>query len=159
MPPRTRLAARVVLIDPADTILLIRSHDPTLDASPRWWHVPGGGLDPGETPEQAAVREIFEEVGYRLDDPGPPVALRRASFTYLGEDYRQHETFYIARVACRLVLDPSSWTPIEQRSMLGWAWWSVPDLRATTEKVYPMGLVRLVADWLRSGPPATPRRL
>ncbi|SNQ50311.1 ADP-ribose pyrophosphatase [Frankia canadensis] len=148
-----------MLVDPTDTILLIRSHDPTLEAAPQWWHVPGGGLDPGETPAAAAVREVFEEVGYRLDDPGPPVATRRASFTYLGEDYRQAETFYVARVPRRLVLDPSSWTATEQRSILGWAWWSVPDLRATTETVYPTGLVRLLDDWLRSGPPARPRRL
>ncbi len=38
----------------------------------------GGGIDPGETPEQAAVREFLEESGYRLHNPQlldvPPVA-------------------------------------------------------------------------------------
>ncbi|MCM3886230.1 NUDIX hydrolase [Frankia sp. R82] len=159
MVAKSRRAARVVLVDPADAVLLIRSHDPTLEAAPSWWHVPGGGLDPGETPEQAAVREVFEEVGYRLAEPGPPVATRRTSFTYLGQDYRQAETFYAVRVPRRLELDGSRWTVTEQRSILGWSWWTVPDLRGTTDTVYPTGLVRLLDVWLQGGPPRTPLRL
>lgn len=29
------------------------------------WTLPGGGMEPGETPSEAAVREIYEETGYR----------------------------------------------------------------------------------------------
>ena len=34
------------------------------DGSRHGWTLPGGGIDPGEHPEHAAVREVFEETGY-----------------------------------------------------------------------------------------------
>ncbi|MFP8887991.1 NUDIX domain-containing protein [Streptomyces mangrovi] len=37
----------------------------------RLWQIPGGNMDPGEDPFQAAVRETYEETGLRIEGPRP----------------------------------------------------------------------------------------
>jgi 8-oxo-dGTP pyrophosphatase MutT (NUDIX family) len=154
--PTLRTAARVVLLDPSDAFLLIRSHDPFLDGSPVWWHVPGGGLDPGESPEDGAIREIQEEVGLRLIEVGPAVGARTSRFQFAGGDYLQSESFFVVRIPARVEVDATHWTELEQRSTLGWRWWTLDELRATDETVYPRGLASFIAGWLTDGPGARP---
>lgn len=61
-----RPAAGTVVYDPARGVLLLWRHRFITDS---WgWEVPGGGVDVGETPEEAAAREVLEETGWR---PGP----------------------------------------------------------------------------------------
>ncbi len=55
-----RVGAYAVLTDQSDRILLSRW---TGGSVPRWT-MPGGGLEPGEPPEAACVREVREETGY-----------------------------------------------------------------------------------------------
>ncbi len=50
-------AARVVCLDAADRVLLLKWRDP-YDGS-RLWEPPGGGIEPGETLLEAARRERF----------------------------------------------------------------------------------------------------
>ena len=52
---RGRRAARVVLIDAAKRVLLLRASDPSRPEKGIWWEIPGGGQDPGETSEVAAA--------------------------------------------------------------------------------------------------------
>ena len=63
-----RRAVRVLVVDEADRMLLFQDSDLGLDPVAHWWVTPGGGVDPGETPEQAAAREVLEETGWA---PGP----------------------------------------------------------------------------------------
>lgn len=60
-----RPVAGAVLLHPDGRVLLQHRDDkPEID-SPGKWSLFGGGLDVGETPESAMVREIEEEVGFR----------------------------------------------------------------------------------------------
>ena len=45
--------------------------------------LPGGGIDPGESPVQALIREVYEETGWRIARPRRLGAYRR--FTYMPE--------------------------------------------------------------------------
>ena len=62
-----RQTTAVGIIDDSKRLLLVR-RSPDSTVGPGLWQVPGGKLDPGETPEQAAVREVFEELGQAIDE-------------------------------------------------------------------------------------------
>lgn len=62
-----RLAV-VLLVDGAGRLLL-QLRDANAPVSPNQWGLPGGHIEPGEDPEAAARREVWEETGLRLTDP------------------------------------------------------------------------------------------
>jgi 8-oxo-dGTP pyrophosphatase MutT (NUDIX family) len=148
--PIPRVAARVILVDPGGAFLLIKACDPYLPDGPTWWHVPGGGLDPGETLGQAARREVAEEVGLALLDVGPCRGTRRIEFTFGGRDYVQYESFFLVRLPERVEVDSSAWSEVEKRSTLDWRWWTRDELRSTTETIYPFKLGAWLDAWTRS---------
>jgi ADP-ribose pyrophosphatase YjhB (NUDIX family)/RimJ/RimL family protein N-acetyltransferase len=59
----TRLGSYAVLIDERERILLALWNEGPTPA----WTLPGGGAEPGETSEQAAIREVLEETGYHVE--------------------------------------------------------------------------------------------
>ncbi len=59
--------AVVVIAQPtADSIVLVRQYRHPMEAM--LWEVPAGGMDDGESPSDAAVRELREETGHRATD-------------------------------------------------------------------------------------------
>ena len=82
------------------SVLLIQGVDPGRPGEGRWWLTPGGGVDGRESLEAAAVREVLEETGFRLDAGGlgPVVATRVANFEFDRRQYRQSEYFFAVEV-------------------------------------------------------------
>jgi 8-oxo-dGTP pyrophosphatase MutT (NUDIX family) len=131
-------AAGCVLFDPhADAVLLLWRHRFITD---RWgYEVPAGRIEPGETPEQAAVRETVEETGWR---PGP---LRRL-LSYHPSPGLSDQTFHVfAAEVGRWVGDP---VDIDEAERVEWV--PVPALVDAIERDLSDGftLIALLA-WLR----------
>ncbi len=109
---RTNEWVNVVALTPEDDLVLVR----------QWRHgvrrvtleIPGGLVDDGETPREAAERELFEETGYRSDDwrpigrvdPNPAIQMN-GCHTFLALSARRAGTpSFDATEECALVLRP-----------------------------------------------------
>lgn len=142
----SRLAARVLVLDARDRLLLLQGHD--LDQPERrWWFTVGGGIDAGESPREAAARELAEETGLVVDPAAlvGPVFTRDAVFDFFRQHCRQHEEFFVARLdGAPGDLTRDGWTAIEQASVDDVRWWSLDDLEREPTEVFPAGLAGLV---------------
>jgi 8-oxo-dGTP diphosphatase len=89
-----RPGAYVILQDERGDVAVVRTPEGT--------YLPGGGQNPGETPEQAALREVAEECGFQaeiLDRIG--VADQLAYATAEAKFFEKRSTFFRARVIGR----------------------------------------------------------
>jgi 8-oxo-dGTP pyrophosphatase MutT (NUDIX family) len=135
---RERPSSRLLVIDTRNRILLFRfEHRQGALAGQQFWATPGGGLDPGESYAQAACRELREETGFAVDDPGPEVAQRTVTFRMPdGVMVCADERFFLVRIAA-LDVSAESWTDLEREVMAVHHWWSAAELRSTADQVWP----------------------
>lgn len=146
-----RTAARVVALDAAGRVLLARGHDAN-QVERTWWFTIGGGIEPGESPRDAAVRELQEESGLVVQptDLVGPVLTREAEFDFFAETVRQDEVFFLAQVDSAVTLTTEGWTAVERGFMDELSWWRAEDLAQVPVEVFPAELPELVRHW-RSG--------
>lgn len=143
--PIPRSAARVLLIDGRDRLLLFHGSNPDEPDVAPYWFTAGGGLDPGESQEKGALRELYEETGLRLtaQDLVGPVWEDTAEFRFEGRTYRQSQVFFVARVDTWEV-DTSALQEAEARSIDTHRWWSAAELDRADEAYYPADLSTLL---------------
>lgn len=153
--PIEREAVRVVLLDGRNRILLQECEFPESFEVPdkRLWITPGGGIDSNESHEDAAVRELSEELGLDGAVVEGPIWTREHSFTFEGKVYEQRETFYVARVDSHEVKPTELLDPF----VLSHRWWTLKQIEAVDEITFaPRQLARHLRDLLNSGPTSTP---
>ncbi|WP_435418159.1 NUDIX domain-containing protein [Parerythrobacter aurantius] len=139
-PKRIRRAARIILLDPEDRVLLFRF---VLEDRPPFWATVGGECDPHESFEDAARRELREETGIDAD-PGLQVAQQNPEFiTPEGEAVRGDERFFRVRVS-NVKISTDGHTALEQRVMQEHRWFTRSELASWHEYIYPRELADLI---------------
>ncbi len=130
-------------MDDVGRLLLFSDSDPGLPGS-HWWITPGGGVEPGESDREGAVREVAEETGLRVPETSlvGPLAEREVVHGYTDVVVSQHEVFF-GLVAPAFEVDVSGHTEEERLTMTRHRWWTRDELASTDETVWPASLLEL----------------
>ena len=130
-----------MLVIADDKILLEEDSDPGKPGIV-WWVTPGGGVGPGESHAQAALRELQEETGLQIteDELEGPIAERTVHHGYSDQVLVQYEQFFVVHTQAFEPSD-SGYTAEEKITLKATRWFSVADLAQVT--VWPKQLVQL----------------
>lgn len=142
---RARPSSRLLVLDPQGRLLLFRFvHKSGALNGQDYWATPGGGLEADETFEAAAIRELEEETGIVIDDPGEQVARREFVLQLIdGERVYADERYFLVRTRVQAVRR-HGWSALEIDVMAEHRWWTLDELATTTATVWPQRLPDLV---------------
>ena len=153
--PVYRPAARVLLLNGADRIFLFHYRLESAETG-SIWVPPGGGLNEGESYEEAALRELWEETGLQDVTLSSRVWLRSHKAEFSGVVYDVLENYFVCRVNKH---DPGAHVnpdEVERASLLGSEWWSLEELQVSKEVFVPRRLGELLPPLIRGEFPAKP---
>jgi 8-oxo-dGTP diphosphatase len=137
-----RRSARVILLNAAQDVLLIRfvverQHQPFV-----FWATPGGSVEDGETDLDAARRELAEELALNVVLAGP-VHTVASRFEHEGKLVDKIDVFFLGRLEHQGVALHFA-TQAERAAMKEIRWWTIAELERSSETIFPQDLAHLL---------------
>lgn len=137
-----RPSVRVVCVDPEGEVLMLHWQDPV--SARRLWEPPGGGIEAGETPAEAAVRELAEETGIEAEVAADESLTVWREVTWNGKTWAGDEEFFLVRLGTRPEVSREGLLPYERATCLGHRWVAVDDLATLPDALEPPELASIV---------------
>jgi TDG/mug DNA glycosylase family protein len=137
--PVDRRAVRGVVLDRHGRVLLARFQHPVTGEV--WWATVGGGIDEGESEEDALRRELHEEAGLEQFEIGPLVHEREHTFPWARVIYHQRERFRLVRVEEH---EAAPTIDVAREGVTEVRWWTAAELASPVETLVPAELPELV---------------
>lgn len=161
--PFVRQSARVLLLDPEQRVLLFRLAFPDSETGRPVWFPPGGGVEPGESHEEAAKREIIEETGMTDVVFGRWIWLREHKAQWGGSE-RRDEWFHAIERYClahasNCEVSQGGWTEFEMADLAEHRWWTAAEIAASPDVFVPRSLATLLPPLLAGELPEQPLRV
>ncbi|MEJ7630390.1 MAG: bifunctional GNAT family N-acetyltransferase/NUDIX hydrolase [Nocardioidaceae bacterium] len=135
LPWISRPASRLVCLDAEDRVLLLHWRDP-LDGF-QLWEPPGGGIEPGESPYHAVLREWREETGLPVPDMVEEPTWVGREVLFNGYRSVVDEAFFLGRSSAADDPRLDEATAAEQDAYLGHAWVPWTELDGLADPVEP----------------------
>ena len=122
--PIPRPSARVLVVGPGDTLLLLQFRTRARTPESTYWLTPGGGIIPGESVAEAAVRELREETGIEISaaDLGPVVAYSTGEWSSGRTVFSSHNSYFFVRTT-ETAFDASGQEELERSLIIAHRWW------------------------------------
>jgi ADP-ribose pyrophosphatase YjhB (NUDIX family) len=140
-------------MSPDDRVLLMKLEEP--GEKFEFWITLGGGLEDGESADEALKRELREEIGTDGFAPGKVIWTRTSRFAWNAQKYEQDETYHLIKTnefdAVQGEMDEE-----ERAAFRGFRWWSVREIVESDETFAPRNLGALLTRLVAEGPPALP---
>ena len=160
--PRLRPAARALILDDRDRILLCKFEFLRAGRTVVVWAAPGGGVEPGETLLEALSRELDEEVGLALAEDPPHVWHQVVVREGHADGYDGViNDYFLVRAAAFEPAGSMSAAELAAENIAGLHWWSLADVAGYggPDLFSPRDLARLLPALLAAGPPSVPLEL
>jgi 8-oxo-dGTP pyrophosphatase MutT (NUDIX family)/ferric iron reductase protein FhuF len=140
-----RPSARILVVDSRSRVLLFHFvHTQGALAGQDCWATPGGALEPGETFAEAGRRALFEETGITADPLGDEVAAQEFPLQLpAGETVVAEERFFLVRTV-QTAIKGMNLTALEREVPREHRWWTLPELMAPEQKVFPENLITIL---------------
>lgn len=152
---RLREAVRALLLDEDGHVLLVHFDGPGIDIAGGFWACPGGGIDPGESPESALRRELAEELGLEDVEVHGPIWRLTRLFPMVGWD-GQTDTTYLCTTQR---FEPRPQVDLAAEGVHGVRWFSPIEIATGAVTYSPRDLGRQLEVVLRDGVPASAREI
>ena len=151
-----RRAGRGIILDDQFRVLMIHGSDPADPDRGAFWWTPGGGVDDDESILDGTRRELWEELGLRVDELGAVVLRRTGQFPFGGQWIRQREDFFIVEVGSGFEPNPQHFEPLEHAAIRRMAWLHPAELESLPDPSYPWCLAELISHFVAHGRPDPP---
>lgn len=156
---KVRKSSRAIVLNEENQIFLFKYKFDYIAEDKAIWITPGGGLEEGESFEDALKRELFEELGVQIIGNCPEVYYRNPIYTLKsGEKVQSVEKFFL------VALDDEAfsfvyWTESEKKRMRAGKWWSVEEIEQSGEEFFSKDILRIIAELSGGKLPGGPQEI